>query len=70
MSDSDLSTYLAQIDAAAEKAGVDVAQACEAEGIARTTLQRWRKGEVSPREATAQAVLKRITLIAEEKRAA
>ncbi len=59
-----LNTYLDQIERAARDAGVNLAEACRREGIAATTLMRWRKGEVSPREATAQALLARIAKMA------
>jgi transposase-like protein len=55
-----LSTYLAQLDQEAHEAGVDLSEACERAGIASTTLQRWRRGDVSPREATAKAVIAEI----------
>lgn len=55
-----LETYLAQLEAAAANAGVDLAEVCRLEGVAATTLQRWRKSEVHPREATAHALLRRI----------
>lgn len=53
-------TYLEQIQACAERHGVDLKEACKAEGIAATTLMRWIKGEAFPREQTARALLERI----------
>ncbi len=55
-----LLSYLDQLQYEARKAGVDLDEACAKAGIASTTLQRWRKGEVTPRHATAQAVLAKI----------
>lgn len=62
-----LLSYLDQLQYEARKAGVDLSEACEKAGIASTTLQRWRKGEVSPRAATAQVVLAKIKEIAESR---
>lgn len=55
-----LSTYLDQLEKEALAAGIDLADACARAGIAATTLQRWRKGDVAPREATAKAVIAQI----------
>lgn len=55
-----LTTYLEQLESAAAAATVDLSVACKEEGIAATTLQRWRKGEVAPREGTAKALFSRI----------
>lgn len=55
-----LSTYLDQLEREAEHAGVDLAEACALAGVAKTTLQRWRKGEVFPREGTAKAIIEKI----------
>lgn len=60
--------YLQQLETAAAEAGVDLAAACEKEGIAATTLQRWRKGKVSPRQGTADAVMRRIWSMAPDPR--
>ena len=60
-----LNSYLDQLEKVAGDAKVDLSEACEAAGIAATTLQRWRKGEVSPRKATAEAVLSKIREMAE-----
>lgn len=40
--------------------GVNLVDACKAERIALTTLQRWRKGAVTPRLETTEKVLRRI----------
>ena len=67
-----IATYLAQLDAAATAAGVTLAEACKEEGIALTTLQRWRKpeaeGGTTPREGTAIALFNRIELMRKNKR--
>lgn len=55
-----ISTYFDQLEREAREAGVALERACEAAGVALTTLQRWRKGEVTPREATAKAISEQI----------
>lgn len=55
-----LETYFDQLQREADRAGVDLSQACSRAGIAATTLQRWKRGEVSPREATAKAIIEKI----------
>lgn len=55
-----LVSYLHQLQREADKAGVKLADACKKAGVASTTLQRWRNGDVAPREATAKAVLQKI----------
>ena len=52
--------YLDQLEAAARNAGVDLAEVCRAVGVAPSTLMRWRKGEMTPRQATAEQILNRI----------
>ena len=64
-----LFSYLDQLQQAADAAGVDLAEACRRAGIASTTLQRWRNGDVTPRKATAEDVLTRIREIAAERAA-
>lgn len=59
--------YLQQMEQAAREVGVDLAEACKKEGVAATTLMRWRNGTVNPREATTEAILKRIAVIAAER---
>lgn len=59
-------SYLDQLQAAAETAGVDLAKACNKAGVATTTLQRWRNGDVTPRKATADLVLDCIEQLATE----
>jgi hypothetical protein len=65
-----LSTYLEQLEREARASGVDLVLACERAGIAATTLQRWRKAEASPREATAQMVLAKIKELSAQAEAA
>ena len=64
--DAMLDTYLDQLDQEAARVGVDLSAACARAGVAATTLQRWRRGEVSPREGTAKLVLAEIIKIASE----
>ena len=61
--DTAMITYLAQLDALCSSAGLDLADVCDAEGVAATTLWRWRKGRVHCREATALALFERIGLM-------
>lgn len=65
-----LFSYLDQLKREAKAAGVDLGDACGRAGIAATTLQRWLKGDVTPRKATAEAVLEKIREIAAEPRVA
>ena len=53
-------TYLEQLETRCAEAGLALADVCNAEGVASTTLSRWRKGEVHCRQATAKALLQRI----------
>lgn len=62
-----LSSYLDQLERKASENGVDLADACRSEGIARTTLFRWRKGDAFPREATAAAIMRRIERMVRER---
>lgn len=55
-----LFSYLDQLQREADRVGVDLSEACKRAGIASTTLQRWRNGEVTPRKATAEQVLAKI----------
>jgi len=61
--DSAMITYLEQLDTLCSSAGLDLADVCDAEGVAATTLWRWRKGRVHCREATALALFERIGLM-------
>jgi len=63
-----ITTYLDQLEKLAAELGVDLSEACKAEGIAQTTLWRWRTGAGNPREATAEAVANRIRVIAERQK--
>ena len=53
-------TYLEQLEAQCAEADLDLAEVCRAEGVAATTLARWRKGESHCREATAKTLFRRI----------
>ena len=57
---SKFSPYLDQLKARAAELRLDLADVCAAEGIAPTTLARWRKGEANCREGTAQALFRRM----------
>lgn len=61
-------TYLEQIKGLAAERGVDLREACKAEGIALTTLMRWGKGSAHPREDTARNLYDRIEAMAREAR--
>lgn len=61
-------TYLEQLEHLAKAEGVSLEEACDAEGVARTTLLRWRKREAHPREATALALSDRIKMLGASKR--
>lgn len=56
-------TYLQQMEGAALASGVSLAEVCKVEGVAATTLQRWRKGEVTPRLETTEKILQRIRVM-------
>jgi len=57
-------TYLEQLDALCALGGLRLADVCNAEGVAATTLWRWRKGKAHCREATALALFARIGTMA------
>lgn len=56
-------TYLNQMESSALAAGINLADVCKAEGVAATTLQRWRKGKVTPRLETTEKILQRIRVM-------
>lgn len=53
---SDITETIKDIEAKLKEAGKTVDDLCAAAGIARTTWQRWRNGEVGPTLAKWQAV--------------
>ena len=55
-----METYLTQLEARCADLGVSLDEICRAEGVANTTLARWRKGESNPRQGTAQALFARM----------
>ena len=61
------SPYLDQLKVRAAELRLDLADVCAAEGIAPTTLARWRKGEANCREGTAQALFRRMDEMASRK---
>ena len=62
--------YLDQLEVRAAELGLDLADVCAAEGVALTTLARWRKGEATCREGTARALFRRMDRMASQKIAA
>ena len=61
------SPYLDQLKVRAAELRLDLADVCAAEGVAPTTLARWRKGEANCREGTAQALFRRMDEMASRK---
>lgn len=68
--------YLDQLEDACARTGVSLVEACRAEGIADTTLARWRKaregattadGAANCRQATAEKLMARIAQMAAER---
>ncbi len=55
-----MQTYLQQLEARCADLGLSLDVVCRAEGVADTTLARWRKGESTCREGTAQSLFKRM----------
>ena len=62
--------YLDQLEVRAAELRLDLADVCAAEGVAPTTLARWRKGEANCREGTARALFRRMDRMASQKIAA
>lgn len=62
-----LTSYLSQLDALCTELNVDLAAACKAEGLADTTLARWRKGEAHCRYDVARKLFDRIRGMASER---
>ncbi len=58
--------YLDQLQRRADTLGVSLEEACSQEGIADTTLTRWRKGQFSCREQTAQKLFVRLESMARD----
>lgn len=55
-----MKSYLQQLEERAAEVGVDLVSVCEAEGVALTTFRRWRNGQTTPREKTAERLFKRM----------
>ena len=53
-----LNNYLKQLEQCAEKTGVSLKEAALAQGIARSTVWRWRTKGAQPRAETAEALLR------------
>ena len=64
-----MDTYLQQLEAECAVRGLDLGDVCRAEGVADTTLARWRKSENTCREDTARALFKRMDRMSPVKRA-
>ena len=64
---AELFPYLDQLEVRAAELGLDLADVCAAEGVAPTTLARWRKGEATCREGTARALFGRMDRMASQK---
>ena len=62
--------YLDQLEVRAAELRLDLADVCAAEGVALTTLARWRKDEATCREGTARALFRRMDEMAWQKIAA
>lgn len=60
-------TYLDQLEARAKEVGHDLIEVGQRAGVAKTTIQRWRHGELSPREDTARLLFDEMDLIEREK---
>ncbi|HDZ40047.1 MAG TPA: XRE family transcriptional regulator [Marinobacter sp.] len=55
-----MDTYLDQLEARCAELGVNLEEICLRDGVAYTTLWRWRKGHTTPRQDTVQALFKRM----------
>jgi len=55
-----MNTYLEQLEGRCATRGIPLDEVCKAEGVASTTLSRWRKGESTPRQGTAEALFARL----------
>lgn len=60
----EIDKYHHQVERSAQEAGIDLAAACKAEGVAATTLARWRSGQVTPQLGTTEKILQRIRMMA------
>lgn len=59
-------TYLEQMEAHAVRTGVGLRAACLAEGIAVSTLNRWRAGTTTPNENIARRIFNRMDAMSAE----
>jgi len=60
-------TYLEQLEARAKQIGVDLIDVGQRAGTAKTTIQRWRRFELFPREETARLLMDEMSVIEREK---
>ena len=58
-----METYLSQLEARAAEIGVSLDDVCRAEGVAATTLARWRKGENTCLQGTAEMLFIRMRIM-------
>ena len=65
-----LTTYLEQLDRRAAELGLNLEEVCAQEGVAATTVARWRKGEATCREGTAEKLFLRMEQMAAPRPAA
>ena len=56
-------TYIQQLDARCAEAGITLEALCEAEGLAASTVWRWRHGRAHCHERTARALFDRLDKI-------
>jgi hypothetical protein len=61
--------YLDQLEARAKALGLELKDVCKAEGIADTTLARWKANETTVRQGTAEALMRRMDEMAKERAA-
>lgn len=62
--------YLDQLEERAAELDFDLADVCAEEGVADTTLARWRKSEATCREGTAKKLFARMEAMAVRGKAA
>ena len=60
-------TYLHQLEKRAVELRLDLSDVCALEGVAATTLTRWRNGKAACREGTAQRLFARMKQMARER---
>ncbi len=61
-----MKTLLEQLEDKAAELGLDLKSVIKAEGVAGTTLKRWRDGDTTCRQDTAEKLFERMELMAKE----